>query len=286
MSNFYNKLKSPALFFHLFHTEKSAGNFDLSKKLLTRQLFLFHFPSKIALFISFQTRQTQLKALLKQMNEMNKTLDGMAKLKHDLHLKSNDFRRDLVLLLVGRSTVHENDFTHVIDQVVDAQKVMALMYNEQADADDLIVQLAGDYILMIEAAQQVLSRRIKLQVDVEREAKKSKKKAVVKKTVEESSEAPIEDFDANADEEGSDLEKAETKFANLSQTCRRELEHFDYYVMREEFEKAFSSYSAVYWSSLSKIKALESEQRPNSEMLALTVEPKQYEEMSAVSYHM
>ena len=29
VSNFYNKLKSPALFSHLFRTEKSAGNFNL-----------------------------------------------------------------------------------------------------------------------------------------------------------------------------------------------------------------------------------------------------------------
>ena len=48
------------------------------------------------------------------MNEMQQNLQGMAKLKHQLHEKSDDFRRDLVLLLVGRSTVRENDFTHVI----------------------------------------------------------------------------------------------------------------------------------------------------------------------------
>ena len=77
------------------------------------------------------------------MNEMHKTLQGMAKLKHQLHEKSDDFRRDLVLLLVGRSTVRENDFTQVVDQVVDAQRVMSTMYDEQADADDHIVQIAG-----------------------------------------------------------------------------------------------------------------------------------------------
>ena len=35
MRNVLDKLKSPALFSHLFCTEKSAGNFNLSKKLLT-----------------------------------------------------------------------------------------------------------------------------------------------------------------------------------------------------------------------------------------------------------
>ena len=36
VSNFYDKLKSPALFSHLFRTEKSEGNFNLLLKLLTR----------------------------------------------------------------------------------------------------------------------------------------------------------------------------------------------------------------------------------------------------------
>ena len=41
VSNFYDKLKSPALFSHLFGTEKTAGNFNYLKKLLTGQLLLF-----------------------------------------------------------------------------------------------------------------------------------------------------------------------------------------------------------------------------------------------------
>ena len=84
-----------------------------------------------------------MNSLKKQMNEMQTTLQGMSKLKHRLHEQSDDFRRDLVLLLVGRSTVRENDFTHVIDQVVDAQRIMSTMYDEQAQADDHIVQIAG-----------------------------------------------------------------------------------------------------------------------------------------------
>ena len=50
VSIFYNKLKSPALFSHLFRTEKSAGNFNLLWKLLTRQLFLFWFASRLTTF--------------------------------------------------------------------------------------------------------------------------------------------------------------------------------------------------------------------------------------------
>lgn len=210
----------------------------------------------------------------------------MAKLKHGLHEMSDDFRRDLVLLLVGRSTVRENDFTHVIDQVVDAQRVMSTMYEEQADADDHIVHIAGDYMLLINSAQEVLARRRKVLMDLESERKKAKKTSAkeVKKVVAEGSEAPIEEFNQETDEK-SELEKLELKFSNLSQTVRRELEHFDF-VMREEFEKAFAAYSATYWSSLSKTKVLDINSRPNTELLALTAEPRQYEEMSAMSYHM
>ena len=46
VSKIYNKLKSRALFSHLVRTEKSAGKINLLKKLLTRQFFLFWFPSK------------------------------------------------------------------------------------------------------------------------------------------------------------------------------------------------------------------------------------------------
>ncbi len=90
-----------------------------------------------------------MKALSKQMQEMHKTLKGMAKLKKQLHLSSNEFRRDLVNLLVGRSTVRENDFSHVIDRVVDAQRAMSTIYDEQSHADDYIVQLSADYVALI-----------------------------------------------------------------------------------------------------------------------------------------
>ena len=43
VSNFLDKLKSSTLFSHLFRTEKSAGSFNLSKKLLTRKAAVFYF---------------------------------------------------------------------------------------------------------------------------------------------------------------------------------------------------------------------------------------------------
>ncbi len=238
-----------------------------------------------------------MKSLHKQMNEMHKNLKGMAKLKHELHEKSDDFRRDLVLLLVGRSTVRENDFSHVVDQVVDAQRVMSTMYDEQADADDHIVQIAGDYMLMIEAAQDVLARRRKVLMDLEGQRKKDKKNSSVKTIKKSAVDVDgVEEAQENAvavdavDHDKLELERTEQKFAAINQTVRRELEHFDF-VMREEFEKAFAAYSATYWSSLSKTKVLNldmtaNSSRPETGMLALTAEPQQYEEMSAVSYHM
>ena len=51
VSNFYNKLKFPALFSVQNRREKSAADFNLLEKLLTRQLFLFWFPSSPTLCI-------------------------------------------------------------------------------------------------------------------------------------------------------------------------------------------------------------------------------------------
>ena len=52
----------------------------------------------------------------------------------------------------------------------------------------------------------------------------------------------------------------------------------------------FLLYSATYWSSLSKTKVLDisDETPPHAEMLAITNEPipAEYEDMSAMSYHM
>ena len=39
------------------------------------------------------------------------------------------------------------------------------------------------------------------------------------------------------------------KFNKVSQTIRRELEHFDF-VMREEFEEAFKAYHESYWRAM------------------------------------
>ena len=108
-----------------------------------------------------------MKSLYEQMEEMNKNLKGMAKLKHDLHEKSDEFRRDLVSLIVGRSSVRANELSQVIDNVVDATKIMSSIYEEQGNADDHIVQVSADYMIMIGAAQDVLARRRKVQMDLE-----------------------------------------------------------------------------------------------------------------------
>merc|ERR1711962_186560 len=108
---------------------------------------------------------------------------------------------------------------------------MSNMYDEQANADDQIGQIAGDYMLIIQSAQDVLARRRKVLMDLNKEIKRASKKGknVKAKSVEagDNSEAPIEEVT----EENSDLDNIEKKFNTISQTVRRELEHFDF-VMR------------------------------------------------------
>ena len=128
-------------------------------------------------------------------------------------------------------------------------------------------------------------------MDLELEVKKAKKlNKSVAPLKEASSEAPVIGVDEQT--ATSSLDRAQIKFDNLTQTLRRELEHFDF-VMRDEFEKAFAAYSATYWSSLSKTKNFDATTGMNTrattprtgttrnENLALN-----YEDMSAVSYHM
>ena len=135
-------------------------------------------------------------------------------------------------------------------------------------------------MIMIGAAQDVLARRRKVQMDLEIQLKIAKKLNKVKK-IPDASEAPVIDADEN-----SFVEKAQIKFDYISQTLRRELEHFDY-VMRQEFEKAFAAYSATYWSSLSKTKNFEvntraTTPRPTTNAADLGLS---YDDMSGVAYH-
>jgi len=292
-------VRKDAMFKAFLHEKDVAKTL---KPLVTMKGAMNNFKRKFNLFKSkitvkekdpwFQARQVQLKSLYDQMDEMNKNLKGMAKLKHELHEKSDEFRRDLVSLLVGRSSVRANDLSQVIDNVVDATRIMSSIYEEQGNADDHIVQISGDYKLMVIAAQDVLSRRKKVQMDLELEVKKAKKlNKSVAPLKEASSEAPVIGMDEQS--ATSSLDRAQIKFDNLSQTLRRELEHFDF-VMRDEFEKAFAAYSATYWSSLSKTKNFDGTTgglntrattprtgTTRNETLALN-----YEDMSAVSYHM
>ena len=47
------------------------------------------------------------------------------------------------------------------------------------------------------------------------------------------------------------IEELTMKFDSMSQTVRRELEHFDF-ILKEEFEQAFSSYNSYYFNSINK----------------------------------
>ena len=57
-SNFYYKLKFPALFSVRNRWEKGARDFNLLQKLLTRQVFLFRFPSRTdqSLFLGYSRK--------------------------------------------------------------------------------------------------------------------------------------------------------------------------------------------------------------------------------------
>ncbi len=175
----------------------------------------------------FQTRVAQLNSFARQLSEMRSNLRDMGSQKRRLHAATANFQRGLVSMLVGRSTTREGgSLGAVIGEVVDCHKVMAAIHQEQSVADDLVVELAEDYCLLIESARQTLAERRKCQEKM-RAAQKLKNN-------------PLEE-----------IEKAQAQFDKLSQAVRRELEHFDF-VMREEFGEAFEAYKTTYWMSLKK----------------------------------
>lgn len=204
----------------------------------------------------------------------------MASLKGRLSLTSTAFRQNLVLLLVSRPS-KEKDLRHVVHQAIDCHKIMEAVHEDQSQADEMILQLSMDYILQVKAAQEVLSRRRFMQHEVERAksmtAKKSKPQSAANSGAEggdqegEAEEAAEEEGE-DEDEEESDedeggesetgddsttsqksgtkeMRKMQKRFNTVSQTIRRELEHFDV-VMKEEFEEAFSSYNFRYFKAM------------------------------------
>ena len=166
----------------------------------------------------------------KQLKGMKDNLKDMSKQKSKLAEATNEFQSGLVSMAVSKSSRETtasgaSNLSQVITQVVDCHKTMGLIHQEQSKADQLIVQLAEDYVHMVEAAQKALATRRNVQDDVKKVSK------------------------GKEDDSSEDVKKVQEEFEKLSQTVRREFEHFDF-MMKEEFEEAFNAYNAKYWKSL------------------------------------
>ena len=68
---------------------------------------------------------------------------------------------------------------------------------------------------------------------------------------EEEEDEDDEDEDSEDISEEKVIEELTLKFESMSQTVRRELEHLDF-ILKEEFEQAFSSYNTYYFNSINK----------------------------------
>ena len=168
----------------------------------------------------FQTKSTQLSTTAKQLREMRSNLRDMAKMKRKLHEATNDFRTGLVtsmLVSSGRSTntgtnsdsaaaagpgisATKEHLAGIIDEVVDCHKTMGVIHEEQARADDLIVQLATDYDSMMSAADSALSVRRRKARQLRTVTKRSKKK--------------------KAEEVMNEIDECQKEFDKLSQAVR------------------------------------------------------------------
>ena len=207
----------------------------------------------------FQTRTSQLEETSRRLVQIKKNLKIMSSLKSRLALTSTSFRQNLLLLLVSRPS-KEKDLRSVVHQAIESHKVMESIHEDQSQADDLIIQLSSDYIQMVKAAQDVLSRRRYLQQEVQR-MKGTKPKPA--KDDDEDEDDEDEEDEEDDDDQGSEtatsvgskpsvskqMRKLHRRFESVSQTIRRELEHFDF-VMKEEFENAFASYNSKYFKAI------------------------------------
>ena len=103
VSNFYDKLKSPALFSHLLSTEKSAENFNLMQELLTRRCSYFDLS---LVYIIFHFFGGFMRIKTKQQDEAFFKLDqrGMTK-------SSHKFRFFLALAKKFRKRSYFSDFS-------------------------------------------------------------------------------------------------------------------------------------------------------------------------------
>ena len=204
----------------------------------------------------FQTKSIQLIETSKTLTEMRKTLRTLSNLKSEMYGTSGDFRRHLALLLVSRPS-KERDLGQVVNQAIDCHKLMDAIHQDQSVADELLIELSKDYTLLMDSAQDVLARRRNLQRVFEKKTKKKNKKSKKSssRTTTTVSEEEEDDEDEEEDSEDISEEKAieelTLKFETMSQTVRRELEHLDF-ILKEEFEQAFSSYNTYYFNSINK----------------------------------
>ena len=133
---------------------------------------------------------------------------------------------------------------------------VSAIHQDQSAADDLIEQLSFDYLLLVSAAQDILTRRRILQHKVQ-------KKRASKEVKENAAEEVFDKEGVSKDVNGStskvfsptkELEDLEVKFDTMSQVIRKELEHFDS-MMVDEFQKEFSAYNSNYFNLIDRSRA-------------------------------
>ena len=186
----------------------------------------------------FKTRDIQQAELKRQMKQLQKDIKKMSREKMSLFVATTTFRRNLVNLLgsggrekaaVTQTGSGKDESINILNKVANFQNVMADLYLQQAEADELLFFLAIDYQRLLDSVDTALAeRRQALKYLV----KERKKHGVAK-----------EDVDL------SKVETAQNTFDKLNQTMRRELEHFDK-MMKEEFGNTFDKYHKQYRTAL------------------------------------
>ena len=133
---------------------------------------------------------------------------------------------------------------------------VSAIHQDQSAAADLIEQLSFDYLLLVDAAQDILPRRRILQHKVQ-------KKRASKEVKEHATEDVFDKEGVSKDVNGStskvfspkkELEDLEVTFDTMSQVIRKELEHFDS-MMVDEFQKEFSAYNSNYFNLIDRSRA-------------------------------
>lgn len=185
--------------------------------------------------IWFKTREMQQADLGKQMVQLQKDIKQMSKEKMSLFVSTTTFRRNLVSLLSSSSSGRERSSggdretsNSVMNRVAEFQNVMADLYLQQAEADEVLHHLASDYRLMLGSVERALNERRRALKLLQKETKR---------------------HSGAKDEDADKLNTAKADFDKKSQTLRRELAHFDT-VMREEFSKTFDRYHQQYRDAL------------------------------------